>query len=239
MAGAAQRRPIGAAATLAVHGAVLAALLLIRVPQPDARPAPDALQLFDLPPDLPPPPPTPPPKPAPAPRAPGAAAPANLRSVPKPVVAPPAPIPIARPLPAPPIAATGTDSSAGATGRAGRGTGAGGTGSGLGSGNGGSGTGGGGTRARRIAGGINIADFPRLARARATGSVLLHLDVGSDGRVNACRVARSSGDVALDATTCRLATKRFRYRPATDPAGRAVRDTAGWRQDWWVEADQN
>ncbi|MGF7146891.1 protein TonB [Sphingomonas zeicaulis] len=229
MAGAAQRRPIGAAATLAVHGALLAALLLIRMPQPEARASAGALQTFDLPAQ------TPQPKPAlvPAPRASGAAAPANLHSVARPVVAPPAPIEIAQPLAAPPIAAIGPDRSAGATDQAGPGTGAGGTGAGLGSGNGGADTGGGGTRARRIAGAINIFDFPRAARGRASASVLIHLDVGADGRVTGCRVAQSSGDPALDTTTCRLATKRFRYRPATDTSGRAIADVTGWRQDWW------
>lgn len=224
MAGAARRRPIAAAATLAVHGALLAALLLIRMPQPEAPAFADALQTFNLP----------PPVPTPSPRTSGAAAPANLHSRPSSIVAPPAPIAIAQPVPAPPIAATGPDPTAGATDRAGPGTGAGGTGSGLGSGNGGSGTGGGGTRARRIAGGINIADFPRAARNHATASVLLHLDIGADGRVTTCRVAQSSGDATLDATTCRLATRRFRYRPATDASGRAVADVAGWRQDWWL-----
>ncbi|AHE54912.1 hypothetical protein NX02_16160 [Sphingomonas sanxanigenens DSM 19645 = NX02] len=223
-----------------MHAALLAALLLIRMPQPPARVRADALQLFDLPAPQPPPQP----RPAPSPRAAGSAAPANLHSLPRPIIAPQAPILIARPLPAPPIAATGPESTAGATDHAGPGTGAAGIGAGRGSGNGGAGmggggTGGGGTRARRIAGGINAADLPRKARARAAGSVLIHLAVGADGRVTGCSIARSSGDAALDAATCRLATRRFRYRPATDATGRAIADTAGWRQDWWVEADQN
>lgn len=231
-----RRRIVTAAGVVGLHAALIGALVAVRFPVA-MRPAGSALILFDV---APPPPAPVPPPPAVvaqrAPRAEGAAAPPNRHARPKPVTAPPAPALVAPPVVAAPVASTGPDASAGAAELPGPGTGAGGQGTGLGSGAGGAGTGGGGggTRARRIKGGINIADYPRAA-GQATGTVIVTLDIGTDGRVTGCRVARSSGNAALDHTTCRLATERFRYRPATDARGRAVADVAGWRQDWWLE----
>ena len=42
------------------------------------------------------------------------------------------------------------------------------------------------------------------------------------GRVEGCRVERSSGYQVLDTATCRLVTERFRFRPARDSAGRVI-----------------
>ncbi|MEH3121922.1 MAG: TonB family protein [Sphingomonas phyllosphaerae] len=46
--------------------------------------------------------------------------------------------------------------------------------------------------------------------------------VWSDGRVRDCRVTKSSGNATLDATTCRLIQRRFRYDPSRDAEGRPV-----------------
>ena len=93
-----------------------------------------------------------------------------------------------------------------------------------------------GTRARLLAGTINDRDYPAAAaRAAIGGSVTVRFTVGTDGRARDCGVMRSSGDIALDATTCRLIQRRFRYAPARDEAGRAVESQQGWRQDWWLE----
>ncbi|WP_436827045.1 TonB family protein [Sphingomonas sp. DT-207] len=195
----------------------------------------DALAVFDVRPPPPVPEPVPVPVPVPIAEAEGAAAPPNRRAVPKPVVAPTPAVAVRTPTAAPPVAAQGIAPSAGAAVAAGPGTGAGGQGAGLGAGGEGAGSGGGvAVRARRIRGGINIRDYPRAAEGM-TGSVTVHLDVSAEGLVTGCLVARSSGNAALDATTCRLARTRFRYAPARDRAGRAVPDVAGWRQDWWVE----
>lgn len=193
----------------------------------------EALAVFDV--RVPPPPPEPPPAPVPRSGARGAAAPPARRAVPKPVAAPTPVVRVRVPVAAPPVPAEGVAPRAGAAETEGLGTGAGGQGAGLGAGGAGSGSGGGvAVRARRIRGGINIRDYPRSAEG-ATGSVTVHLDVSAQGRVTRCTVARSSGNAALDATTCRLAQARFRYAPARDREGRAVADVAGWRQDWWVE----
>ncbi|MGB7405445.1 MAG: energy transducer TonB, partial [Pacificimonas sp.] len=107
---------------------------------------------------------------------------------------------------------------------------------GPGTGDSGFGRGGGGvTRAEKIAGTITDDDYPRAARQRRSeGEVTVNYDITTGGRVVNCRVVGPSGDVDLDATTCRLIRERFRYRPATR-AGQPVADVAGWRQSWWLE----
>ena len=236
---------IGSAIAVAALHAALGYLLLagfgVAVPI-----APNhTIKLFQV--DEPPPPPPPPPeeKPVPAPARPaareGAASPANLKARASPVVAPPPRVRIDPPptLAAAAAPADGLQATAGASDRTGEGSGSGGSGTGSGSGRSGSGSGGGGgvaTGARLVSGRISDSDYPRAAsRSGATGTVIVHLSVGPDGRVGGCRVARSSGSSDLDEATCRLARERFRYSPARDSQGRAVADTVGWKQTWWQE----
>lgn len=204
------------------------------------RAASDGLRVFDLP-QISPPPPLEEPIPAPmqskTPE--GAAAPPGLKAEASPIVAP---VPRIVPVVPPPIAvaalpAQGSAPTAGASDIAGPGPGAGGEGAGTGSGGSGDGTGGGGivTRPRHLEGRFRGSDYPRRAGdAGAEGTVLAHYDVGVDGRVSNCRVVRSSGNVDLDETTCRLIERRFRYAPARDADGNAVPDVAGWEEDWWI-----
>lgn len=92
--------------------------------------------------------------------------------------------------------------------------------------------------ARLLGGRIRNSDYPREARqAGAEGTVFVRFAVRPDGRVGGCSVTRSSGHPALDATTCRLIQKRFRYEPARDADGRRVPDVMQGRQVWWVERD--
>lgn len=112
---------------------------------------------------------------------------------------------------------------------------------GIGSGSGnagvGAGAGGGGSRARLVVGVIRWRDYPEAERrAGIEGVVTVRFIVGIDGRVHDCAVARSSGNAALDAVTCRLIGDRFRYVPARDAAGRAVVEERAWQQRWWIEA---
>jgi protein TonB len=180
--------------------------------------------------------PTPEPSPKRAQRA-GAAGEAGRKAVPKEVAAPKPRIVIAE-KPAPLVKSTGSADTSGAR-DTGQGTGAGGPGTGTGSGRGGDGQGsGGGAPLQKIAGDINSArDFPSATRDLRDGSqVVIALTVGPDGRVKGCRVASPSRDPEADRITCRLATERFRFRPATDAAGNPVTATYGWRQEWWVGA---
>jgi protein TonB len=172
----------------------------------------------------------------------GEAAPPNLRSTATPVVAP-VPIvvlPPVSPVIAAPVAGVGSDPSQGAAAVPGPGMGAGGIGNGTGSGGSGDGDGGGWedeTPPRRIRGRLRDSDYPEAAaEAGASGTVSVRYAVEVNGRVSGCRVTRSSGNAALDATTCRLITERFRYRPSLDARGRPVRVTIVVDHEWALEA---
>ena len=103
----------------------------------------------------------------------------------------------------------------------------------------GSGTGSGGglaAKPRLIRGQIRNRDYPRDAsRANAQGTVVVRYTVDAEGRARGCSVMRSSGNAALDSTTCRLIERRFRYDPARDAQGRPVASETGWQQRWWLE----
>lgn len=185
----------------------------------------------------------PPPQEEPAPKeradeqASGKASAANKHAKAAPVAAPKPKIPPPKPLPLPaaPKPGQGSDASAGATPTLGPGSGAGGRGDGTGAGGAGNGTGGG-TKAVWRSGAIRDRDYPRDAsRARIGGEVEVRFTIEATGRVSGCRVSRSSGDTSLDVTTCRLIEERFRFKPATDAAGRPVASQYGWRQNWWLE----
>lgn len=183
----------------------------------------------------------PPPPAAKQPEKQGEAAEIGKKAVPREATAPKPKIALAKQN-APPVAGTGSANSAGARDQ-GQGTGAGGQGQGTGSGAGGDGQGGGGiaTKAVKIAGDINSArDYPRESRDSRIGqSVTLALTVGTDGRVRNCRVHRASKDSQADQITCRLATDRFRFRPAQDASGNPVQSTFGWQQRWFYPGERN
>ncbi len=126
------------------------------------------------------------------------------------------------------LARLDSNTSSGTGGRnAGAGTGAGGSGDGAGSGAG---------RAVKIAGDITATrDYPARTRNLRLGkSVVVVLTVGTDGRVHGCRIHQASPDPEADAITCRLATERFRFRPATDRAGNPIASEFGWQQRWFA-----
>lgn len=166
--------------------------------------------------------PTPPPQAAPEQGAQGAA---GKKAKPRDETAPEAKIAVSE-KPAPRASSTGTENRSGAS-EAGAGTGAGGDGSGQG--------GGSPTKAEKIAGDINAArDYPRESRDQRLGkSVTIAITVGTDGSARGCRVVRPSPDALADRTTCELAIKRFRFRPATNAAGQPVESVYGWQQRWW------
>lgn len=68
--------------------------------------------------------------------------------------------------------------------------------------------------------------------------MFVRFTVGTDGRAGGCTVMRSSGNAELDATTCRLIERRFRFDPARDTQGRLVSDVKGWEQVWWLVREQ-
>lgn len=170
----------------------------------------------------------------------GRPSPPNLRNKATQIVAPPARIP---PLIVPPtvitapVANVGAAAQSGATDRLGPGQGAGGIGNGDGGGGNGDGEGDGDddavTRPRQIKGRLHFSDLPPDLRETKTGGELkLRYRIGIDGRVSDCRILVSSGRPSLDATTCRLITERFRFKPSRNSRGEPVPaimvETHGW-----------
>lgn len=190
----------------------------------------------------PPPPPVPDrPKPAPERKdAPSAAkgdpAPRNLKNRATPVFAPPTPTLVAPPpIVAAPVPATGAAASNGAALLPGPGQGAGGAGTGFGGGGmGGNGSGSGAVKGpRQIKGRLSYDDLPQgLLQPGQEAGAQVRYTVMPDGTVSGCRVDRSSGFPAIDATACRLIEQRFRFRPARDRAGNAVAATIVEEHVW-------
>ena len=83
-----------------------------------------------------------------------------------------------------------------------------------------------------MSGEFRSTDYPRAVRAGIGGKVEFRFTVGVNGRVTHCTITRSSGNADLDATTCRVVMKRFRYRPSTDANGRPIPDLVEGDVDW-------
>lgn len=238
------RDRIASGAGVVLLHAALGFLLIRGLGFVPAIPEIEDLKIFDVAPEPPPPPVIEPLKveapkvKARAPEPEGAAAPPNLGDTPTPIVAPPQPIPLPTPIAAAPIAGVGNRPLAGAAEVPGPGTGSGGVGTGTGSGRSGNGTGGGGgggmsRPVRWLSGGIGNRDYPRAAsETGAQGTLGLTFIAQTNGRVGSCRITRSSGNRALDETTCRLITQRFRYRPALDGDGNPVPTRIDGEHEW-------
>ena len=228
---------IGAGAAVALLGAVLLSGLHVDV---RARAEQALVSLA-----LAPPPPPPPPAPhvvRPKRGKPAAASPPNLRAKATQVVAPPPVIvpPKPPPIPVAPVRGVGSMSRSGAADRIGPGFGAGGRGNGTGSGGSGDGDGGGDTAPEQTRGRLSYADLPATVRAQGVQrSVSVEYYVNVDGRVSGCRVDRSSGDAQVDAVTCALIEKRYRFRPSLDAVGRAVRSIVTETASYVVEHERD
>lgn len=184
----------------------------------------------------PPPPPLEPVKPPPPSRQhrpSGRAAPANLRAKAAPVLAVQAPLPKPVPIPVAPQVALGNETHSGAAPVPGPGTGAGGQGNGTGSGASGNGDGAGGSDPEWTGGKIKSSDYPEAARAAgAQGTTSVTIMVSMQGRPSGCHITQSSRNRDLDAATCDLVMRRFRFRPARDSAGHAVNGEVDYDQEW-------
>lgn len=70
---------------------------------------------------------------------------------------------------------------------------------------------------------VTFSDYPRDAlAARQQGEATIIWTIGLDGRARDCRVVKSSGVPSIDATACAVITKRARYRPIHDKAGKPM-----------------
>ena len=147
-----------------------------------------------------------------------------------------APNPVAAIVPVAPTVSPGGTAGHGTLTGTGSGGGPGGQGTGTGQGEGG-------TDLEQIAGEIKVSDYPRAERrAGIGGRVEFRFTVGVTGRVTDCTITRSSGNAELDATTCRVVMKRFRYRPSTNAAGYSIPAEVEGDHLWTTnryEADQD
>jgi protein TonB len=217
-----RNRAIGIAGAIAINALLVAGLLTLSTGIMPLKSIP-GLAAFDI--SRPPPPPPPPPE---AKKDAGGSPPS--RGATKPPSPPKPPQPLASPTPAQPSRDIGSESASGAGSAAGSGAGRGGQGTGTGTGNGAGG--GAASPAVRIAGDFTARDYARSGLRGATAEVIVSIRVRSDGRVDQCRVARSSGYAAVDGATCRLLEQRFRFRPARNAAGQAIDSQIQWRADW-------
>ena len=174
---------------------------------------------------------TPPPEPEPDE---GASGEEGRKATPRETAAPKPKIPVRLDPPAPRATSTGAEVQSGAR-DAGDGTGGASAGAGTGSGRSGSGQGNGARKLEKIAGDINSArDYPKKTRDLRIGqSVTILLTVGPDGLVRDCSVTEPSPDAEADRITCRLASERFRFRPATNARGEPIVGRYAWRQRWF------
>ncbi len=72
----------------------------------------------------------------------------------------------------------------------------------------------------------------RWIREEMHGSASFRLDIASNGRVENCRITRSTGHAALDQATCALIAKRARFNPAKDGYGNAIAGSYSGAISW-------
>jgi protein TonB len=78
-------------------------------------------------------------------------------------------------------------------------------------------------------------DYPASALAAgAGGTAQAELTIGTDGRVVACNLIRSTGNGALDSATCNILRRRAKFSPARDSNGNATTDTIRTPTITWV-----
>jgi protein TonB len=230
------------AAVVAIHAALLFALLHMSGRMDFTDPQ-SVLRVIDVNLLKPPPPPPPPPQQRTQLQKPkekqGGSAPKNVKSQATPVVAPTPRIALPLPIPIPvtKTPAQGSAPTQGASDVRGPGTGAGGAGTGTGSGAGGNGTGGGGEglaaiRTRLATRPLIGRDFPNeLLDSWPRGAwVFARFRVDANGFIIECIVDRSSGVRAIDSAVCNLARERLRYHAGVNRNGQRVADWAAYGQ---------
>ena len=81
-------------------------------------------------------------------------------------------------------------------------------------------------------------DYPSSAlRSEAQGTTRIQITVSPGGRPSDCAVISSSGNAALDATSCRVAMARMRFTPGKDDSGNPVASTYGKAITWRLPSD--
>jgi periplasmic protein TonB len=82
---------------------------------------------------------------------------------------------------------------------------------------------------------ISPDDYPDASRrAEEQGTTGIRVTVGTDGRVKNCEVVRSSGFNRLDERACQIASRRWRFTPATEN-GQPVESLSTVNYVWRLE----
>ena len=80
---------------------------------------------------------------------------------------------------------------------------------------------------------FEFKDYPMKAfEQNAEGVARFELLIAPDGHVAGCKIISSSGNAELDKTSCFLATKRAKFRPARSDDGRSVWGTYRTQALW-------
>jgi periplasmic protein TonB len=80
-------------------------------------------------------------------------------------------------------------------------------------------------------GSISDEDYPPSSiRNEEAGTSVARFTVNTDGRVTDCSASGASS--ALDAETCKLIIRRFKYKPALDENGSPIAETKSQRVTW-------
>ncbi|WP_421852856.1 energy transducer TonB [Novosphingobium sp.] len=86
---------------------------------------------------------------------------------------------------------------------------------------------------------ITADDYPEtLLTSDKEGALAVALEIDEKGQPFACKVVETSGEADLDATTCSLLTKRARFSPARDKAGRPIKSTYTQSVSWKIPREK-
>jgi len=85
---------------------------------------------------------------------------------------------------------------------------------------------------------VTTNDYPTHdIRQGNEGTVRFRLSIDPSGKVRDCAIVASSGFAGLDAATCRNLTRRARFEPATDSAGKQDAGTYSGTVRWVIPQD--
>jgi periplasmic protein TonB len=87
------------------------------------------------------------------------------------------------------------------------------------------------TKAVLRGGSISDEDYPPTAiRNEEAGTSVASFVIGTDGKVTSCNASGASP--SLDAETCKLILRRFRFKPALDASGQPIAESRSQRVTW-------
>lgn len=85
---------------------------------------------------------------------------------------------------------------------------------------------------------VTWEDYPSVSLERGQeGQVVVRVNVGPDGLVTSCKIARSSGHAPLDEQTCSLFRARARFEPARNRRGQPIASDYEQKIAWKIEHD--